>query len=373
MLKRCLRSHLLILPAFVYVPIFPGVRVPPALSAAGWWTNRVAAIAGAEVSIQNEVQKDVRNFSTLQTGEFVFADLQPGKYKLTVKSAGFKAYDATGITLNASDALSMGDVKLQLGATSETVEVVAAAAPVQSASAERSAVLDSKQVMELMARGRDVMAMLQIMPGVVNDATGGDTLGQFTTPTMDGTRNNYNALNIDGISGNTARGSNAQSPINLDSIAEVKVMANSYTAEFGTAGGGVINLVTKGGTQQFHGALYYYSRNEDFNANNFFNNKATPFVPRPRYRYNTEGSNLGGPIYWPGHFNRDRQKLFFYFSQEYAPNTTPNSISNFEVPTAQERQGIFARTIKDPLNGGAAFPNNTHSRQPDRIRIPPNY
>jgi len=318
-----------------------------------------AVVSGAEVRIQNEIQKDLRTFTTLESGDFVFANVQPGTYTLTVKTAGFKLYESTGMGLNANDALSLGDIKLQLGATSETVEVVAVAAPVQSASAERSAVLDSKQVMELMARGRDVMALLQIMPGVVNDATGGDTLGQFTTPTMDGTRNNYNALNIDGISGNTARGSNAQSPINLDSIAEVKVLANSYTAEFGTAGGGVINLVTKGGTQQFHGALYYYVRNEDFNANNFFNNKATPFVQRPRYRYNTEGSNIGGPIYWPGHFNRNKQKLFFYFSQEYAPNTSPNSIRNYEVPTALERQGIFARTIKDPLNGGALFPNNT--------------
>ena len=114
------------------------------------------------------------------------------------------------------------------------------------------------------------MALLQVMmPGVVNDNTGSDVLGQYTTPTMDGTRNNYNALNIDGISGNTARGSNAQSPINMDAISEVTVLANSYTAEFGTAGGGVINLVTKTGTQRFHGSAYYYSRNEDFNANNF--------------------------------------------------------------------------------------------------------
>src|SRR5581483_8274116 len=116
---------------------------------------------------------------------------------------------------------------------------------------------------------------------------------------------------------------------------------------------------------QFHGGAYYYSRNEDFNANNFFNNAAgrkadgTMNQPRPRYRYNTEGSQLGGPIYWPGHFNKSKQKLFFYFSQEYDPNTTPNSLSNFTVPTASERQGIFARTIKDPLAGGANFPNNT--------------
>jgi hypothetical protein len=316
-----------------------------------------SVIAGAQVTIQNEIQKDVRTFTTQANGEFTFTNVQPGQYTVTVKAAGFKQFQSMGATLNATDSLSLGEIKLQVGTATETIEVQANTVAVETQSADQGAVLDSKQVMDLMARGRDVMALLQILPGVVNDNTGSDILGQYTTPTMSGTRNYYNALNIDGISGNTARGSNAQSPINLDAIAEVKVEQSSYTAEFGTAGGGIINLVTKGGTQRFHGTAYYYSRNEDYNANNFFNNKAG--VVRPRYRYNTEGTNLGGPIYWPGKFNRNRTKLFFFFSQEYDPNTSPNSLRNYEVPTAAERQGVFARTIKDPLASGAAFPNNT--------------
>jgi hypothetical protein len=274
--------------------------------------------------------------------------------------------------LSANDSLAAGELQLQIGATTETMEVKAEAAVVQSTSAERSALLDSNQVGELMARGRDVMAMLQILPGVINDSTGSDVLGQFTTPTMNGTRAEYNALNVDGISGNTARGKNAQSPINLDSISEVKVLSSSYTAEYGTASGAVINLVTKSGTQSFHGGAYYYARNEDLNANNFFNNRAgvnssgDMNSPRPRYRYNTTGSFLGGPVYIPGHFNTSKQKLFFFFSQEYDPNVTPNSTSNFTVPTALERQGNFSQSfknattlyaVKDPTTG-APFPNN---------------
>ncbi len=333
-----------------------------AQSSSGTITGRVldpagAVVAGSEVRIQNEIQKDIRTFLTSQNGIFTFVDVQPGTYTLTVKSPGFKQFEKRGLLLNSSDSLSAGDIRLQIGSNAETVEVTADLAVVQTASAERSSLLDSKQLMELSARGRDVMALLQVMPGVVNDATGGDTLGAFSTPTMDGTRSNYNALNVDGIGGNTARGSNAQSPINLDAIEEVKVLANSYTAEFGTAGGGVINLVTKGGTQRFHGSAYYYSRNEDFNANNFFNNKNGQV--RPRYRYNTEGTNLGGPVYIPGHFNKSKQKLFFFFSQEYDPNTTPNSLRSYTVPTAAERQGVFSRTIKDPMNAGTLFANNT--------------
>jgi hypothetical protein len=230
--------------------------------------------------------------------------------------AGFKQFEKKGLHLSPSDTMALGDLQLPVGHVAETVDVKADIGIVETAIAERSSLLDSKEVM-------DLMALVQIMRGVVNDATGSDILGQFTTPTMDGVRNNYNALNIDGLSGNTARGSNAQSPINMDALKGVKVLTNSYSAEFGTASGGVINLVTKNSTQAFHGGAYFYSRNEYYNANNFFNNAAQPYVPRPRYRYNTEGANLGGPIFWPHHFNASRQKLFFFFSQEYDPNTSP--------------------------------------------------
>jgi hypothetical protein len=274
--------------------------------------------------------------------------------------------------LAASDALAAGTLQLQVGAVSEVVEVTAQGAPVQTESGERSGLLDSKQITELMARGRDVMELLQVLPGVVDDATGSDTLGQFGTPTMQGVRSFYNTLNIDGISGNTARGRTAESPINMDAIAEVKVLSNSYTAESGTAAGGVINLTTKSGTRVFHGGAYYYNRNEWFNANNFFSNRAgsnpdgTMRQPRPRYRYNTVGFNLGGPVYIPKVFNTKKQKLFFFFSMEILPNQRPNSLSNFTVPTALERKGDFSQSfrnattlyaVKDPLTG-LAFPNN---------------
>jgi outer membrane receptor protein involved in Fe transport len=322
------------------------------------------AVPGAEVRLINRSTKDSRVFATTAAGDFVFTDVPPGGYDLAVKAAGFKQFEKSGINLAASDVVSVGDIRLQLGEVSETVQVPANAAKIETASGERSALLDSKQITDLMARGRDVMALLQILPGVANDATGSETLGQFTTPTMDGVRQQFNNLNIDGISGNTARGSNAQSPINMDAIAEVKVLANSYPAEYGTASGGVINIVTKSGTQEFHGGAYYYNRNEAFNANNFFNNRQG--IARQRYRYNTTGWNLGGPVYWPRHFNANKQKLFFFFSQEVLPNQSPNSLRNYTVPTALERQGNFSQsvntkgqliTVKDPLSG-QPFPGN---------------
>jgi hypothetical protein len=338
-------------------------------SSAGMISGRVVdssggAIAGAQVRVINEVDRQARTFNTSGTGEFAFPQLAPGDYTISVKMAGFKQYDKTGLHVSAAESLDVGAVRLDIGAVSETVEVKAEGAVVETASGDRAALIDSTEITSLMARGRDVMSMLQILPGVVDDNTGGDVLGQFTTPTIDGMRNNYNSLTIDGISGNTARGSNAQSPINLDAIAEVKVFSNSYTADIGPSASGAILLSTRSGTQAFHGGVYYYNRNEAFNANNFFNNRQG--IPVQRYRYNTVGENLGGPIYIPKHFNTGKQKLFFFFSQEIDPNQTPIPLSTFTVPTELERKGDFSQsrknatslyTVKDPTTG-AAFPGN---------------
>jgi hypothetical protein len=346
-----------------------------AQSTAGTISGRVvdssgAAIAGAEVHVINQVDRSTRTFTTTATGDFVFPNLDPGTYIVTAKAHGFKMYEKKEIVLNANDRLAVGDLNLEVGAITETVEVTAQAAPIQTASAERSGLLDNKQIMELTARGRDVMALLQTLPGVVDDNTGSDTLGQYSTPTMSGMRSFYNSLNIDGISGNTARGRTAESPLNMDAIAEIKVLQNSFPAEYGPSAGGVISIVTKGGTQQFHGGVYYYNRNEAFNANNFFNNRAG--VAAPRYRYNTTGVNVGGPIYIPGHFNTSKQKLFFYFSLEYLPNQSPNSLSYFNVPTDNERHGTFNRTIKDPLSPGTNFPSVNGVTTIPANRIDPN-
>ncbi len=361
---RSVRSHVAFLPVFL---LWTGALFGQ--SSAGTISGRVVdltggAIAGAEVRVINDVDKQARTFVTKESGEFTFPQLAPGTYTISISMAGFKKFEKTGLHLSAADSLDAGTLRLELGTVSETVEVKAEGAVVETASGDRAALIDSREITDLMARGRDVMAMLQILPGVVNDNTGSDVLGQFSTPTMDGMRNNYNSLTIDGISGNTARGSNAQSPINLDAISEVKVFANSYPAEIGPSASGAILIATKSGTQSFHGGVYYYNRNEVFNANSFFNNRQD--IARQRYRYNTVGEDLGGPIYIPGHFNTSKQKLFFFFSQEIDPNQTPISASNFTVPTALERQGNFSQsyknatsiyTVKDPTTG-AAFPGN---------------
>jgi hypothetical protein len=359
------RSSLPCLAAFFFL-----AAVALAQSSAGTITGRVLdptghPVAAATVTLLRPDTGETRTFTTDGLGEFTFTSVQPGVYDLAVKSTGFKQLDKKGLALSASERLGAGDLQLQLGSISESVEVRADPTPVQSVSSERSAVIDSVQVQGLMTRGRDVMGLLTLLPGVVNDGEGNDSFGVFNSPaSISGTRGVYGGMNIDGISGNTRSGDHLDTPINMDTVAEVRVLANTYQAEYGKGAGGIINIVSKSGTRSFHGSAYYYNRNEAFNANTFFGNRQGAI--RGRYRYNTEGTTLGGPVFIPKKWNTDKQKLFFFFSQEWLPNQSPNGPRNYTVPTALERAGDFSQSfdktgklipITDPLSK-ALFPGN---------------
>jgi hypothetical protein len=143
----------------------------------------------------------------------------------------------------------------------------------------------------------------------------------------------------------------------MDAIAQVKVLMNNYQAEYGRTAGVLVQSVTKSGTSQLHGGGYYYKRNEEFNANNFFANRAG--TPIPRYRFNTWGYNFGGPVYIPKVFPH-KDKLFFFFSQEILPTSTPQNIVQVNVPTQAQRNGDFSglsTSIRDPSSGNP-FPGN---------------
>jgi hypothetical protein len=322
-----------------------------AQSSSGTITGRIldssgAPVAGATVTATKTDTSETRAFITGAAGDFVFTGLQPGPYNLRAEASGFKMIEKANLNLTASERLSAGDLVLQIGTVNEVVKVTADPTPVQTASSERSGLLDTRQVTNLATRGRDVMGLLITLPGVINDGRGNDSLGTQGAPAaFSGTRGVYSAMNVDGVSGNTRGGNNLDTPINIDSIAEVKVLLNNYQAEYGKGAGGVVNIVTKGGTPEFHGLAYYYVRNEAFNANDFFNNRAG--VPRGRYRYNTIGGDIGGPIYIPGKFNTQKNKLFFFYAQEYLPNRAPNGPRYYTVPTAAERSGDFTHSVGD--------------------------
>jgi len=266
-----------------------------------------------------------------------------------VEAPSFKQLVSNNLVLTSNERLSAGTLVLQVGSVTESVTITSALTPVQTTSAEISGDLDVHQLSNELAIGRDFMAMVRTLPGVVGD-NGSSSLGGSTTPYVNGLRNVYNSANLDGVSGTPRPGQSMDTSPNLDSIQEVKVLMAGYQAEYGQgAGGAVINVVTKSGTQQFHGTAYYYNRNEAFNANDWFNNYNG--VARAQYRYNTVGGNIGGPIYLPNHFNTAKNKLFFFYSQEYWPDKSPGGLQKYMVPTALERTGDFSQT---PLQGVVA-------------------
>jgi hypothetical protein len=333
-----------------------------------------AVVVGAQVILTNQNTGETRSANTNSQGEFVFVALQPGTFSVSVKSQGFKTYEKRDLVLSASDRLSAGTLQLELGAVSETVSVAADVTPVQVDSAERSALLDRKEITSLTSMNRDPMQLLRVLPGVVKDDNGASNLGTQGAGTIAGVRESSNALNIDGVSGNPrGDGNKLDTPVNMDAVQEIKVVLNSYQAEYGGSAGAIVNVTTKSGTQDFHGAAYYYGRNEAFNANGWMNNHNG--TPRGVYRYNTMGWNVGGPIYIPDRFNSRKDKLFFFFSQERWPTKSNSGMQRFYMPTAREKQGDFSQTydyngskvyIRDPSKTGncsatdqtACYPGN---------------
>ncbi|HEY7415047.1 MAG TPA: TonB-dependent receptor, partial [Ktedonobacteraceae bacterium] len=339
-------SQSLVLLFALFLVFTPGMRKVIAQTSSGTISGRVVdatggVVLGADVRLINDLTGNVVTARVQSDGGFVFPDVQPGTYTVDVRANGYKELLKRGLVLSSAERLSAGALILQVGSVSQSVTVSAATTPVQTQSAEVSGLLDTKQLDNLLAVGRDFMSMVRTIPGVVGGGAG--SLGTSGTPTINGIRNVNNSGTIDGVSGSPRGGDKIDTPPNLDAIQEVKVLTSNYQAEYGAGTAGpVINLVTKSGTRNFHGTAYYYVRNEAFNANDWFNNYNN--VPRPQYRYNTVGGNIGGPIYWPGHFNTARNKLFFFYSQEYWPDKSPEGLKKYMVPTALERAGDFSQT-----------------------------
>lgn len=329
-----------------------------AQSSSGTITGRVLdptgqAVPGATVTLLRTDSREARTLVTSASGDVVFTSLQPGPYTLQVELDGFSKLEKTNLVLSASERLSLGDLELKIGAVTETVLIEATRAPIQTESSERGALIDSRQITELPTRGRDVFGLLPTLPGVVYDGRGGDGIGTAGSPdAFSGARGPYSGANIDGVSGNVRSGDSLDTTVAMDAVAEIKVLLNNYQAEHGKAAAGLINIVTKSGSQDLHGSAYYYGRHEALNANTFFRNAEG--TERGRYRFNTIGGTLGGPVYIPGRFNQDKKKLFFFAAYEYRPSTVPQGTRYYTVPTAAERNGDFNRSVGSA--NGALYP-----------------
>jgi hypothetical protein len=231
------------------------------------------AVSGAEVTLLQTSKGAKRSALTGVNGAFSFATVEPGGYSVTVKAEGFKQAQVNSLVLTASETLPLGTVRLEVGNVSQSVTVSAEGATVQTASSEHAALITGSQVQNLLVRGRNVTDLMQLVPGVVTAASS-DAISRNWTPNVMGNRNNTNNLTVDGMAISDP-GNNTSSAISvsMDAVSEVKVLVSNYQAEYGRMSGSNVEIITKSGTKQFHGSGSYFNRNEDFNANNFFNNR----------------------------------------------------------------------------------------------------
>ena len=327
-------------------------------------TNRV--IPGASVTLVNEASGEERKVATNENGEFVYPGLMPGTYTVRVQASGFRPLERKGNVLVSSTRLALGTLQLEVGTLTESVQVVAQGAQVQTDSSEHSELVNAKQIQNISIRGRDPISLLGLVPGVTKGFDPDFLGGSFGSgiPSIQGLKIDTTVAMVDGVNaGDGGIGGTFSNSVNLDSISEVRILANNYTAEYGRSGGAMINLITKGGGLQYHGAGWFVKRHEQFNANNYFNNLNG--LAKPIYRFQTFGADLGGPLKVPV-LNRGGDKLFFFFLFEDTRLKNPTAIERWTMPTARERTGDFSQsfdlnkkliTVRDPLNG-QPFGNN---------------
>ena len=336
-----------------------------------------SAVIGAKVTVSDPTKNLQIETKTSSDGTFSFPVLQPGNYTVTIEAQGFKKAVQSGIVVNASDRQSTGIIRLEVGDLANTVEVTADAAQLQikTESGEQSTAINNQQIQNLAVNGRNYLDLLKLTPGVVVQNTSFSTSGPggIGGININGERAGKANLTIDGTT-NMDTGSNGTQHIalSLDNIAEFKLLTSNYQAEYGRSAGGEIQIVTKSGTSEFHGTGYYFHRHEQFNANSYFNNAngriGDPNTgiernPRNFYRYNQQGYNIGGPVWLPKIGSKYlKERLFFFFSQEYQEQLVPQSARQSRVPTALEAAGDFSQTrdgngnlitIKDPTTGQA--------------------
>jgi hypothetical protein len=326
-----------------------------------------ASIPEALVTVINEGTNTRQSTRTNASGYFVFPALLPATYTVTAQKQGFKTLAKTGIVLVSSQRLSVGTLQLSLGSTKASVTVSGTGTPVETTSSQTSATLSTSEISALPSLGRDYMALMRVLPGSNYIGQGNASLSVVSSQAYFNGLNQPTAtyVSTNGVFSSISNYSWDSAEATLDNIQDVHVLEANYEAQYGRVQGAVIDVTTKSGTTQFHGGAYYYLRNEALNANDFFNNRNGQ--TKPRYRYNTFGGTLGGPLWGPGPFKSLKNKLFFFFDYDNEPSTVPAGPRYYTMPTALERQGVFSQsyipgtntlyTVLDPLTG-KQFPGN---------------
>ena len=326
-----------------------------------------ATVVGAAVKLTNTGTAVARSTASDSAGNFQFPLMQPGIYVLEATSPGFRTFRRDGIVVEADRSLAI-PVTLSVGQVTDTVEVTGGTPLLEPNTSSLGTVMDQQKIMDLPLSGRNPMGLANLIPTVRGVGFfGGQVLSTWRTAAVNisGGQPLLNSFLIDGVANDKiGDAAGAMTYLTVDATQEFKVLTNSMSAEFGRTGGGVISMISRSGTNLYHGSLFEFLRNDNMNANNFFNNQSgAPLAP---LAVNQFGGTFGGPI--------KKEKAFFFFNYEgYRERRAQTRI--ISSPSARERAGDFSETltgagqligIYDPLttvaSGGGfvrqAFPGN---------------
>ncbi len=317
-----------------------------------------AVIPGARVEAKNLETNVVTAVSTNESGIYVTPPLNPGRYSLTISASGFRTLVQSEVELRAADRRQI-DFTLQLGAISETVTVTGEAPLVDAASASLGTTINKDLVSTLPTLGRNAFTFVRYASGVVYSSGRGSSgerpfdNGGMDNVTINGGPARANAYLLDGAPNSNSQDMGAGTYLSFapppDAVAEFRVQTNLYDAEFGRTGGGVVSMSLRTGTNDLHGSVYWYLRNDKLNANDIASNKAGR--PLSAFRWNQPGFQVQGPVYLPKVYN-GRDRTFFMYNWETIRSSIPR-VTNMVLPTELERAGNFSQTYVSGTSGAA--------------------
>ena len=302
-----------------------------------------AVVPGAKLVLTQVETGFVYNSISNATGGYSFPGLNIGTYNLKASAKGFEGYTATGLVLNVSQTLG-ADIKLTIGAETTEISVTADALQVQADSNTVSTLISGEQVTEIATENRNFTALASLGLGVSSNLPDNNTptsVASSASISVNGLRQSHNIWLIDGGEADDRGGAGGMDVMpSMDAIAQFEVLASNYPPDYGISSGATMSLALKSGTQKFHGEAYDFLRNDDLDANYFFNKYNGADSPVAKLRQNIFGGNVGGPLFIPHVYNSAKQKTFFFYNQEWrriiqgsAPNVE-NTIPDADRPVA---------------------------------------
>ena len=329
-----------------------------------------AVISNAKVSVKNDGTGFERTTTSNSSGFYTVTNISPGYYTVTVEAPGFKKSASSRNKLDAGLPIAV-NMELSVGQLTESVTVEASAAQINTESSTVGKTVEQAQIQNLTLNGRNPLFAALLRPGVRGGALSGFSFGLSSGGfTINGGRSNDSLITVDGaVAIRTRANGTSIGAADADTVQEVQILAANYSAEYGRSGNGQIRMVTRSGSKDFHGSAYEFFRNNVLDANSWTRNRATATNFAPPLRFNQYGYNLSGPVMIPKIFNKQREKLFFLWAQEWVKFRQDVNNGGQRVPSLAMRNGDFSellgtnlyygalRVINDPQTG-APFPGN---------------